>query len=715
MKQIICSLVLGASCFSSSVLADEFSPIKKSGTHTPSNEVEEIVVRVHPLANNGSAQSLIVLNGDELAEKVQGSIGETVAGEAGIRSASFGAAVGRPVIHGLGAARVKVTEDRIDTLDVSVTSTDHAVSVEPFIANQITILKGASSLLYGSGAIGGVVDVETGRIPTKLTGEPVSGRVELRAKDNGNGETAAFRLDGDASGGFAWHVDGFSKQADDYDIPGFVESRQLREQEALEALEAGGADDGEEEARDVLEGSFLDVQGGSVGLSYIFDNGFVGLSVSRTEGDYGLLAGAHEEEEGEEEGEEEEEEGVGVIELEQTRVDFESELRFSSSLVEKVNLRFGINDYEHQEIEGSGEVGTFFENDAWEGRLELTYSPILGFDGVVGLQLGDREFSAVGEEAFVEPVDSDNQAIFWVGERHFDALDIEAGLRYEQVDYEPTGADEFGVDFEDTDFSTISASFGGVYSLNDATKLSALFDYSQRAPTIEELFSNGPHLATQTFEIGNPDLDEESALSLSFTGAYDISGLSLSATIYLTEFDDFIFQQTRGVLVAGEFEPVIEDGLPVLDYLQEGATFFGIDFKADIGLAQVGQGDLGLSLLFDIVDAEIDVSGNQNLPRIPADRFGAGLNWASDNWDVKLDYVYVSSQTEVADLELGSDSYNDISLRVSRSFNIGEEKLNIFLHGRNLSDDDQRNHVSFVKDFAPAPGRTFEIGAQFSF
>ena len=245
---------------------------------------------VHPLANNGSAQSLIVLNGDELAEKVQGSIGETVAGEAGIRSASFGAAVGRPVIHGLGAARVKVTEDRIDTLDVSVTSTDHAVTVEPFIANQITILKGASSLLYGSGAIGGVVDVETGRIPTKLTGEPVSGRVELRAKDNGNGETGAFRLDGEAGGGFAWHVDGFSKQADDYDIPGFVESRQLRELEALEALEGGGEEEGEEEARDVLEGSFLDVQGGSVGLSYIFDNGFVGLSVSRTEGDYGLLA-----------------------------------------------------------------------------------------------------------------------------------------------------------------------------------------------------------------------------------------------------------------------------------------------------------------------------------------------------------------------------------------------------------------------------------------
>ena len=708
--------MLGASCFSASALADEFSATNKSSnhTHSPSDEVEEIVVSVNPLANNGSAQSLIVLSGDELAEKLQGSIGETVAREAGIHSASFGAAVGRPVIHGLGAARVKVTEDRIDTLDVSVTSTDHAVTVEPFIANQITILKGASSLLYGSGAIGGVVDVETGRIPTKLTGEPVSGRVELRAKDNGNGETAAFRLDGEAGGGFAWHVDGFSKQSDDYDIPGFVESAQLRELEELEEALEGGGEEEEEEARDVLEGSFLDVQGGSVGLSYIFDSGFVGLSVSRTEGDYGLLAGAHheEEEEGEEE-EEEEEEGVGVIELEQTRVDFESELRFSSSLVEKVNLRFGINDYEHQEIEGSGEVGTFFENDAWEARLELTYAPILGFDGVLGLQLGDREFSAVGEEAFVEPVDSDNQAIFLVGERHFDSLDLEFGLRYEQTDYEPTGESgiatatlSIGSPFEDVDFSTVNASFGAVYKVSDEVTLSALFDYAERAPTIEELFSNGPHLATQTYEIGDPSLNEESAVGLSFTGEYAISNFSLSATLYLTEFDDFIYQQETGLEI---------EGLRVLIATQDDATFAGIDLKADVGLGSIGQGDFGLSLFADLVSAELDISGNDNLPRIPSARIGAGVNWESQNWSASLDYTRVTSQGDVSDFELETDGYNDLTLRLSRDIPFGENKVNVFLQGRNLTDDEQRNHVSFVKDIAPAPGRTFEIGARLSF
>jgi len=684
------------------------------------SEIEEIVIKAHPLFKEGLAQSITVLSGDELAEKTQGSIGETVSKEAGVRNASFGVAVGRPVIHGLGAARVKTTEDRIDSLDVSVTSTDHAVTVEPFIANQVTILKGASSLLYGSGAIGGVVDVQTGRIPTELTGDAFSGRVEVRATDNGNGETGAFRLDGETEGGFAWHVDAFSKQSDDYDIPGFAESRQLREAEEAEALEAIAAgepveEEEGEEARDVLEGSFLDVQGGSLGLSYIFDRGFVGLSVSRTEGEYGLVGGHHEEE-GEEEEAEEEEEGVGFLDLEQTRVDFESELRFESSLVEKVNVRLGINDYEHTEFEADGGAGTVFDNDAWEGRIELTHAPIAGFDGVVGLQLNDREFSAVGDEAFVEPVDSDSQAICWVGERHLGALDIETGIRFEQVDYQPTGEGPsfvtstfaFGpiIPYEDRDFSTLSASIGGIFEVNDAWKLSALLDYANRAPTIEELFSFGPHLATNTYEVGNPNLDEEGALGFTFTGQYSIPGVNLSATLYYTEFDDFIYQVETGLAI---------EGLRLLIWDQEDASFAGIDFTADFGLGKVGQGDLGLSLLFDIVDAELNVSGNDNLPRIPATRYGFGLDWASQNWDVNFNYVRVNSQTDTAINEFATDAYDDVSLRVSHTFKFGESKLNLFLAGRNLTDDEQRNHVSFVKDVAPQPGRTFEIGARYNF
>jgi len=320
--------------------------------------------------------------------------------------------------------------------------------------------------------------------------------------------------------------------------------------------------------------------------------------------------------------------------------------------------------------------------------------------------LGERDFSAVGAEAFVEPVDSDNQAIFWVGERHFGSFDLEAGLRFEQVDYDPTGTGEDETAFEDTDFSTFSASIGGVHDFENKAQFSWLVDYSNRAPTIEELFSNGPHIATLSFEIGDPDLDEEAALGLTFTGKYDFAGVNLSASVYFIEFDDFIYQANTDE---------IEDGLQVLRYQQDDASFAGIDFKAGFGLTRLGQGELGGSVLFDVVDAEIDVSGNQNLPRIPATRFGGGLNWASENWDVKLDYVRVRAQDDVADFELASDAYNDLSLRVARSFKFGDSKLNLFAQGRNLTDDDQRNHVSFVKDFAPAPGRTFEVGARYSF
>ena len=199
------------------------------------HDIEEVVVRAHLLSDGGASQSIDVLSGDALADSVRGSLGETVANIVGVRNASFGSAVGRPVIHGLGGARVKTTEDRIDSLDVSVTSTDHAVAVEPFIANQITILKGASTLLYGSGAIGGVVDTETGRIPVALNEEGLTGRAEVRAADNADATTAAFRLDGNAGDNFAWHVDAFSREADDYEFAGELESQALRDSEGEEA------------------------------------------------------------------------------------------------------------------------------------------------------------------------------------------------------------------------------------------------------------------------------------------------------------------------------------------------------------------------------------------------------------------------------------------------------------------------------------------------
>ena len=661
------------------------------------SEIEEIIVTSHLLSKGGAAQSLSIISGDNLAEKVAGSLGETVANEPGIHTASFGAAVGRPVIHGLSGARVKTTEDRIDSLDVATASADHAVTVEPFIANQITILKGPSTLLYGSAAIGGVVDVETGRIAKQMPDEIIQGRAELRFSDNANAKTAAVRLDGRASNNLAWHLDAFSKQADDYDIPGFAESAAQR---------ASEADNGEsfEEAQGRLESSFYDSQGVAMGASLILERGYVGASISAIDSVYGLVGAHHDEAEPVTSQSaldiSEPEPAAGQVEMEQTRVDVEAQLNDVSALLETINLRFGINNYQHQEIEGN-EVGTLFENDAWEGRLEFKHAQVAGFSGTFGAQLSAREYSALGAEAFVAPVDSNTQSLFWVGERNFEGFDLETGFRVERVEH-----DSEIVDQDSLSFAAQSFSVGAVIPINQAITVSTLFDYSKRAPTIEELFSNGPHLATQSYEIGDIGLREETAQALSFTANYQSTLIDLNVTAYLMEFSDFIYQAADGSEV---------DDLPVFVYQQDNARFIGLDFEAAIHLAQLLRGDVDLTLLYDTVDAELEVSGNQNLPRIPAARYGLGLKWHHRDWSLKLDWQRVGQQTQVADFEFATQAYNDISLRLNRRIELGNSELNVFLHGKNLSNHEQRHHASFVKDFAPAPGRRIEAGVRLLF
>ena len=655
--------------------------------------LEEVVVIAHPLSGEGLSQAATVLQGDELAKKVATNIGETLGREPGIHSAQFGNAVGRPVIHGLGGPRVRVMEDRIDTLDLSVTSADHAVGVDPFVADRIEVLKGPSTLLYGSGAIGGVVDVHTGRIPHDVP-DAISGGIESRFDNNVDDFATAVHLDG-GIGQFAWHVDGSWKDGDDYEIPGFAESARLR---ALEAEEESGEEEEEAEERGTLSGSEYDSDSYAGGFSYVSDWGFVGLAVSRLEADYGLPGGhAHEHEEDEEE-EEEEEEGNATLELEQTRTDFELGIRDPFGPFSSLNVRFGYNDYEHQEIEPDGAVGTDFSNEAWELRTELVYE-LTNWKGVVGLQHTDREYSAIGEEAFLDPVDTLDTGVFWVAERDFANFDLEAGLRINRVEHDPeVGSSE--------DFDTYAGSLGAVMPVGDNLLLGLLLDVSSRAPVAEELFSDGPHLVTNAFERGDANLDEEVAASLSASAAYQSDRWNARVTVYYTDFGDFIYQQATGE---------IEDDLPVFQYQQEDATFIGLDLEFGVLLTDWEEGSLRLTGMLDVVDAELDVSGNDNIPRIPPLRFGLGLesNWGI--WRASVEYFDVSKQDDTAPLELETDAYEDLRAYLGVTFPFAEGNVSIFAQGKNLTDDEQRLHTSFIKDFAPAPGRTVEVGARVTF
>ena len=678
---------------------------------TPANsEIEEIFVRAHPLSAEGLAQPISVLTRDVLRRVVSPSLAETLRDIPGVHSSNFGQAVGRPVIRGLGGPRVKVMEDRIDSLDVSVSSPDHMTMIEPFTAESIEVLKGPSTLLYGSGAIGGVVDVHTGRILHEVPDSPM-GSLELRDSDNANQRTAAGRIDGGV-GNFGFHADGFHRSADEYEIPGYAESAAFRAQEEAE----GGHDDeghddehGDDEAYGVLPNSQLEAQGGAIGGSFVGERGFFGMSVSSYNAEYGLPGhshGHHEDEEehgGEEHDEEghneEAEEGGSILDLSQTRFDIEAGLENPFAGISAVNFRLGYNDYEHVEFEGSGEEGTVFTTKAFESRLEFTHDDFFGFEGATGVQLSNREFSALGEEAFVQPVDTQTLGLFYVGQRSFGSLGLEAGVRYEHVEQDPTVGST-------RDFNLGSASLGLIQPLSGGWILSGQLDYSTRAPVAEELFSDGPHLATQTFEIGDRGLNEETAANLSAMLRYNLSNLNFSLNAYITEFDDFIYEANTGLEM---------DELPVLQWTQAGATFSGFEADASWQTMNWQGGGLSLNAGFDVVTARLNSGTNRNIPRIPPQRLrlGAVMDW--NGWLAEVSWRRVSDQNDTGLGEIRTEGFDDLRLHVNYTMDIGRSSVELFLSGRNLTDDEQRYHTTFIKDLAPQPGRTVEAGARVYF
>jgi len=651
----------------------------------PEFQLEEMVVRAHPLSAEGLAQASLSLEGEALQRNLSSTVAETLSRQPGIQSSSFGTAAARPVIRGLAGPRVRMMEDRLDSLDVSVTSADHATTVDALVADSIEVLKGPSTLVYGSGAIGGVVDVHTGRIPHERR-DAISGGLEARAEDSTEQLSTVGEVDF-GTGPLAFHVDGFYRDANDYDIPGCVESDELRAAEGGEACEVD----------DTLPGSELETWGGAVGASYVGNRGFAGFAITRYDSDYGL-PGGHAEvgEEGEEE-----EEGNPTIDLDQTRYDFEAGYEDPLPGFSSVNVRVVYNDYEHEEIEPSGEVATEFDNEAWDSRLELTHRETLGFEGTIGTQYTYKEFSAVGEEAFIEPVDTTLLAAFWVGQRDFESFQLETGFRVETVEHEPDTQD-------DEDFTLLSASLGFVIPFGSGWQAGLQGDYSERAPVPEELYSFGAHLATQAFEVGDPELDEEQALNFSATVGYEGERWRLNASAYHTSFSDFIYEFATGV-------DDVESGLPILQFAQDDADFYGIDLGVAVRVASFDAGELWINGLFDYVDAELDISGNDNVPRLAPLRFGVGAEGTWNTFTAKIDYLYVDEQDDTTEFELPTDDYEDLRIYVGANVPVNFGDLQVFVQGKNLTDDEQRYHTSFIKDFAPQPGRTVEGGVRVTF
>lgn len=658
---------------------------------------DEIVVTASPLGRS-SDETIVgttVVSGDDLERNLDGSIGETLRKQPGISSSFFGPGASRPVIRGLGGDRISILDSGIGSIDASSTSPDHAVAVEPATAEKIEIVRGAATLLYGSSAAGGVVNVFSGKIPNRLPDGGVDGALRVGASSVDDGIEAAGGFDVDlgkaGSGNFVFHGEGFYRNADDYKIPGFAQSARLRAEEAA----SGGA--GGEEGFGVVKNTPVNARGGAAGLSYVHDDGFIGFSGTALNTEYGVPGESHEGEQG----------GV-TIALKQRRIDFDSALDRDFLVFKKTKLRIGYADYTHTEIEPTGDIGTVFSNEGVEGRFELVEktSSLGGGDlnGAVGFQWKIRDFSAIGEEAFVPPSKSRQFGVFTLKEYAIGPWRFEAGARYEHTRHESP------VVAEPISFDAYSFSAGIGWQPADVVFLGVTGLRTERAPSTEELFSNGPHLATGVFEVGDPALGKETARGVEATAKIGDEAVSLTINGFYTSYKDFIFENETGADadVDGEL-------IPIFQFEATDAVFKGFEAQLDAELFHLGVFHIHSHLAADYVRATADNSPTGNLPRIPPMTGLFALEANSSHVDFRGEIDHSLTQRKLGVGELPTDRYTMYNFYMTLRPGGDDSPISIRLAALNLSNEDARLHTSFLKEIAPLPGRNFKISVQGKF
>jgi iron complex outermembrane receptor protein len=639
--------------------------------------VESVIVTASPLGRSETemAQPATVVTGEELRRKRAASIGETLANELGVQASAFGPGASRPIIRGLDGPRIRVLENGIGTLDVSTLSPDHAVTTEPLFAHKVEVLRGPASLLYGSGAIGGVVNVVTNLVPDFLPESP-TGSAELRGGSANHERSGAAELTAGA-GPIAWHLEGFKRDTRDYAIPG------------------NAVRDDPESASGRLPSSFIDSRGGSAGASWVGASGYAGLGVTRLESDYGIPSG----------------EGISIA-MRQTRWLGAAEAEQPLPGITRAKLRLGTSDYEHRELESTGEVGTTFRNEAKEARLELGHVPWSDGKGALGFQYTDREVSAVGEEVVVPRTRTRNSAVFVVEDKTVGAWTFEGGARYERESHSPEG------DNPGRSFTLGAYSLGVVWRFAPGYQASLYASHADRAPSAEELYSNGPHEATASFEVGDAGLRKEVSRNLDLTVRRTEGEVRWKVNAFANRVKDYIYAASRddnGDGIAdrvddeGEFDP--EGDLLLQQFTQGEARFHGVE--AEIRFQPAGA-PWGVRAFGDLVRGKLADGGN--LPRISPSRYGAAIDAARDRWSGIVTVTRVREQDQVADLETTTPGYTKVDAEVTYRIAPGKRGgLVAFLQATNLLDREIRVHTSYLKDVAPMMGRSFLLGLRGEF
>lgn len=669
-------------------------------TPAPVTELPPVIVTGNPLGRTlvEQVQPISLLDGEKLRLSLEPTLGETLSKTPGVRSSYFGPAASRPVIRGLDADRIRVLQNGLNTIDASATSVDHAVSFDPVSVESIEVVRGPATLLYGANAIGGVVNVNDNRIPDQRIDVSVRGSVGARYSSNDDGFGGDFMLEGGA-GGFAWHLEGYKRDHDDLRIPGFARSARLR---ALDPLPPG------DEVRGTLRNSFMETEGWSAGASYIWEHGNFGAAYSGFNANYGSAA----------------EEEV-TIAMEQRRWDFQGAFFQPFSGIKTIKYRAAISDYEHTEFEGP-DPGTTVSNEGYDGRIEFTHDKLGPLEGVFGFQTERSDFSALGAEKFLPPTLTKTYSGFLFEELALnEATKLQGGLRYDHISADAEADPDFGPARERS-FDNLSGSLGLLYAPGDDYAVALSASYSERAPTYQELYAHGPHVATGTFEVGDDALETEEALGLDLSLRKRTGRVTGALTGFYNRFHGFIGQFPNGAE---------EDGLPVFAYQSTDAEFYGAELEATIHLLEPvsdpapivagGKGiapavistrddRLDLELKADYVRARDRQTGDP-LPRISPFHASAAVDYHRGPFGARLEGIWSASQHYVADNELPTDSYFMVNAAVSYALHSGSTKTELFLKGVNLTDEEAREHTSFLKDIAPLGGRGVVVGVKVNF
>ncbi len=651
-----------------------------AGHSDPEYHLDQVVVETSPFQDTlfNSVQSTSVISGTDLDEKAKGSLGDTLAAEPGVASSSFGPGAGRPVVRGLGGDRIRILENGVGTLDISNGSPDHPVTVESSLVDRIEVVRGPAALLYGTSAVGGVVNVLDRRIAETQPAKKLSGTVESRAESVDRSRAGVVGLDTSA-GDFVFHLDGYKRASDDYHIPGYARTPQLREDDPVDP-----------EPKGKLPSSFTNNDNVTLGTSYVKEKGFLGAAVSDYETTYGVPNG----------------EPDVSINAERKRVDVRGGVRDTGALIESAIARVGLANYDQTEFEAS-QPSSRLSQKAIDSRLDFTHKEVASTRGTFGLQLQGSRFDVVGEEAFQPPTDSTTYSLFDLEEVLLsDTVTWQLGGRFDWNVISTPGFDRELTNEITKNQDSFSQSSGLVWDFAPDYAAALSLAHTERAPTGQELFAEGPHLAVGAYEIGDPNLGLERSLGTDLTLRKKEGRVRGFIGGYYNRFWDYISANPTGTTI---------DGLPVYRFEPINADFVG--FESQVAFFAVDR--VGKEVSFDIQPDYVwarDRDNSEYLPRIPPLRLLVGANYYDkDLCRVRLEVQQVFAQDKVAQYETTTDGYTMLNLYISKEVPWLGQNVEVFGRGTNLLSEKVRNHVSYIKDVAPLPGASAMIGFRVRF